>query len=183
MTTTMALDLNDYLPSVADFPRPGVVFRDIGPLLASPQAFAQAIDGLATAAAARTFTRIAGIESRGLIFAAALALRLGKPLVPVRKPGKLPPPTVRAAYALEYGSDALEIQSTALHAGESALIVDDVIATGGTVLATAQLVRQLGGQVAGVAAILEIGFLGGGDRLRAAGLSVRALLTASPAPR
>jgi adenine phosphoribosyltransferase len=176
MTTTMALDLNDYLPSVADFPKPGVAFRDICPLLASPEAFAQSIAGLAAAARGRDVARIAGIESRGLVFASALALHLHLPLVPVRKPGKLPPPVVRAQYALEYGSDSLELQGHAVHPGESVLIVDDVIATGGTLLAAAQLVRQLGGTVAGVAAVLEIGVLGGGERLRAAGLTVHALL-------
>jgi adenine phosphoribosyltransferase len=172
----MTLDLNDYLPSVADFPKPGVVFRDICPLLASPEAYAQCIDGLAAAARASDAARIAGIESRGLVFASALALHMRLPLVPVRKPGKLPPPVVRAQYALEYGSDSLEMQGHAIRAGERVLIVDDVIATGGTLLAATQLVRQLGGTVAGVAAVLEIGFLGGGERLRAGGLTVHALL-------
>ncbi len=172
----MSVNLDDYLPSVADFPRPGVVFRDICPLLADPTAFAQAIDSMAAAVAGWRVDRIAGIESRGLIFAAALALHMHKPLLPVRKPGKLPPPTLRASYALEYGSDALEMQSHAARAGDHLLLVDDVIATGGTLLAAADLVRRLGGTVSGVIALLEIGPLGGREKLVAAGLKVRSLL-------
>jgi adenine phosphoribosyltransferase len=179
MTITMPdslLNLDDFLPSVADFPRPGVVFRDICPLLASPVAFAQSIDSMATAAADWRVTCVAGIESRGLIFAAALALSMGKPLVPVRKPGKLPPPTLRASYALEYGSDALEMQTTALRRGDHVLLVDDVIATGGTLIAATDLVRQLGATVSGVVALLAIGPLGGTERLQQAGVIARALL-------
>lgn len=176
MTTIMNLDLDEFLPSVADFPKAGVVFRDICPLLANPTAFAQAIDGMAAAVAGWRIEGIAGIESRGLIFGAALALRMRLPLLPVRKPGKLPPPTQRAGYALEYGSDALEMQTRAVRAGEQLLLVDDVIATGGTLLAAAELVRTLGGTVSGIVALLEIGPLGGRERLVAAGLDVRALL-------
>jgi adenine phosphoribosyltransferase len=172
----MSVNLDDYLPSVADFPRPGVVFRDICPLLADPTAFAQAIDAMAAAVADWRVDRIAGIESRGLIFAAALALHMRKPLVPLRKPGKLPPPTLRASYALEYGSDSLEMQRHAARAGDHVLLVDDVIATGGTLLAAAELVRGLGGAVSGIIALLEIGPLHGRERLAAAGLNVRSLL-------
>jgi adenine phosphoribosyltransferase len=119
---------------------------------------------------------IAGIESRGLIFASALALQLRKPLLPVRKPGKLPPPVAQARYQLEYGSDALEMQRHAVRPGDHVLLVDDVIATGGTLLAAASLIGQLGGNVCGVIALLEIAPLGGGERLRAASLPVRTLL-------
>lgn len=176
MTTIMPIQLDDFLPSVADFPRPGVVFRDICPLLADPAAFAQAIESMAAAASDWRVDRIAGIESRGLIFAAALALRMSRPLVPVRKPGKLPPPTVRAGYTLEYGSDSLEMQRGALHAGEQVLLVDDVIATGGTLLAATGLVRQLDATVCGVVALLAIGPLGGSERLEQAGVTARSLL-------
>jgi adenine phosphoribosyltransferase len=176
MTTIMSIDLDDYLPSVADFPRPGVVFRDICPLLADADAFAAAIDSMAATVADWRVDRIAGIESRGLIFGAALALKLHKPLVPVRKPGKLPPPTVRTGYALEYGSDALEMQQSSLRAGEHVLLVDDVIATGGTLLAAAALVRRLGAVVSGVVALLAIGPLGGSEKLQQAGIDARALL-------
>ncbi len=176
MTTIMSIRLDDYLPSVTDFPRPGVVFRDISPLLADPAAFAYAVESMAAATAGWRVDRIAGIESRGLIFGAALALHMARPLVPMRKAGKLPPPTVRASYALEYGSDALEMQRTAIGRGESVLLVDDVIATGGTLLAAADLVRQLGGVVSGVVALLSIDPLGGKERLRSAGIESRALL-------
>lgn len=179
MTTIMSLkpvNLDDYLPSVADFPRPGVVFRDINPLLANPAAFAHSIDAMAAAASDWRVDSIVGIESRGLIFAAALALRMGKPLVPARKPGKLPPPVLRAGYALEYGSDSLEMQHSALRPGEHVLLVDDVIATGGTLLAAAELVGKLGGRVSGCIALLAIGPLNGTERLAAAGLEARSLL-------
>jgi adenine phosphoribosyltransferase len=176
MTTIMKLNLDAYLPSVADFPKPGVRFRDIGPLLADPAAFAQAIDAMVAVAGGWPVQRVAGIESRGLIFGTALALRLGRSLVPVRKPGKLPPPVVRADYALEYGSDGLEVQRSRIQSGDRVLLVDDVIATGGTLLAAADLVHQLGGQACGVVALLDIGSLGGSTRLEAAGIAVRTLL-------
>jgi adenine phosphoribosyltransferase len=176
MAAIMKLDLDALLPSVADFPRPGVRFRDIGPLLADPAAFAQAIDAMASAVGDWRIQCVAGIETRGLIFGAALALRLGKPLVPVRKPGKLPPPVVRVDYALEYGNDSLEMQRARVKSGDSMLLVDDVIATGGTLLAAAELVRQLGGKVGGVVALLDISGLGGSARLAAAHLNVRTLL-------
>jgi len=172
----MTVNLDDYLPSVADFPRPGIVFRDICPLLANPTAFAQSIDGLATAAAGWRVDHIAGIESRGLIFGAALALHMGKPLLPVRKMGKLPPPTLRVSYALEYGNDSLEMQRASLRPGDHVLLVDDVIATGGTMLAAVELVARLGGTVSGVVALLAIGPLGGTGQLLQAGVEARTLL-------
>ena len=172
----MPLDLDAFLPSVADFPKAGVRFRDIGPLLADAAAISQAIDGMAAAAGDWPVQWVAGIESRGLIFGTALALRLGKPLIPVRKPGKLPPPVLRVNYALEYGSDALEIQRARIKPGAQVLLVDDVIATGGTLLAAAELVRQLGAEVCGVVALLDIAALDGSARLTAAGLQVRTLL-------
>jgi adenine phosphoribosyltransferase len=172
----MKRNLDAWLPSVADFPRPGVRFRDIGPLLADAGAFAEAIDAMVAAVADWPVQRVAGIESRGLIFGTALALRLGKPLVPVRKHGKLPPPVVHADYALEYGSDSLEVQRASIAPGDRVLLVDDVIATGGTLLAAAELVRQLGGQLSGIVALLDIGALGGSARLAAAGMRVHTLL-------
>jgi adenine phosphoribosyltransferase len=172
----MTLDLNEFLPSVPDFPKPGIVFRDIAPLLGHPAAFSQAIAQMAALFDTHDFHKIAGIESRGLIFAAAMATRLHKPFLPVRKPGKLPPPVVQARYALEYGSDALEMQCASVKSGDRVLLVDDVIATGGTLAAAAEIVRGLGGQVAGVAALLVIGPLGGVERLAVAGLTARSLL-------
>lgn len=176
MTITMARDLDSYLPSVADFPRPGVVFRDICPLLADPAAFAAAIAGMCGLVRGWSHTHIAGIESRGLIFATAMAQQLALPLLPVRKPGKLPPPIERASYALEYGSDALEMQRGSVHAGDSVLLVDDVIATGGTLLAAAAILRRLGAVPVGAVALLDIGALGGIARLQAGGLRASCLL-------
>ena len=160
-----------------DFPKPGILFRDIGPLLADADAFARALDSMEELTAGWQVDCIAGIESRGLIFAAALATRRHLGLVPVRKPGKLPPQTLRENYALEYGEDGLEIQRQAIAPGSAVLLVDDVIATGGTLLAAARLVNQLGARVSGVVALLSIEALGGDARLVAAGLDVKSVLT------
>jgi len=170
--------LIDHLPVVNDFPRPGVRFRDLSPLLADGPVFAQAVDGLAALARESRCQLLAGVESRGLIFASAVALRLGCGFALLRKPGKLPPPVLREAYALEYGSDALELQPARITPGLRVLLVDDVIATGGTLLAGAQLVRRAGGEVAGAIALLEIAALGGCAKLRAAGLPATTLLSA-----
>jgi adenine phosphoribosyltransferase len=169
-------DLLDYLPAVPDFPKPGIMFRDICPLLANADAFARALDSMEELSTGWQVDCIAGIESRGLIFAAALATRLRKGLVPVRKPGKLPPQTLRENYALEYGQDGLEIQRQSIGPGSAVLLVDDVIATGGTLLAAARLISLLGGRVTGVTALLSIEALGGHARLRAAGLDVKSVL-------
>jgi adenine phosphoribosyltransferase len=170
--------LIDHLPVVKDFPRPGVGFRDISPLLADGAAFAQAVDGLAALARESRCQLLAGVESRGLIFASAVALRLGCGFALLRKPGKLPPPVLRESYALEYGTDALELQPGRISPGLRVLLVDDVVATGGTLLAGAQLVRHAGGEVAGAIALLEIAALGGCAKLRSAGLDATTLLSA-----
>jgi adenine phosphoribosyltransferase len=171
-------ELLDYLPSVPDFPRPGVVFRDIGPLLADAEAFAQALTLMAGCVQDWPFERIVGIESRGLIFGAALAARLRRGLVLVRKPGKLPPQTRRESYDLEYGQDTLEMQQHILPQGSAVLLVDDVIATGGTLLAAARLVEKSGCRVSGVLALLSLEPLGGARALRAAGHRVATALSA-----
>jgi adenine phosphoribosyltransferase len=171
-------ELLDYLPSVPDFPKPGIVFRDICPLLADAQAFARALTLMAEQVQDWPFDQIAGIESRGLIFGAALAARLQRGLVLVRKPGKLPPQTLRESYALEYGNDALEMQQRILPPGSRVLLVDDVIATGGTLLATARLVEKCGGRVSGALALLSLEGLGGAQQLRNAGIRVAAALSA-----
>ena len=171
-------ELLDYLPSVPDFPKAGIVFRDICPLLADAQALARALTLMTALVQDWPFEQVAGIESRGLIFAAALAARLQRGLVLVRKPGKLPPPTLRETYALEYGSDALEMQQRILPPGAQVLLVDDVIATGGTLLATARLVERCGGRVSGVLALLSLESLGGAQQLRSAGFRVAAALSA-----
>ena len=168
--------LEDYLPGVPDFPKPGILFRDIGPLLANAKAFTAAIEGLASLSKSDLFTHILGIESRGFIFASALANHLGKGLVLVRKPNKLPPEVHRESYGLEYGNDALEISTTVLSSVHTVLIVDDVLATGGTILATSKLIQKTGAQVVSAICLLEIAGLPGSERLQSAGISNQCLL-------
>jgi len=151
---------------VPDFPKPGIVFKDITPLLGDPLAFRRAMDLLTVLCGDCGVDKVAAVESRGFIVGGVLAHRLGVGLVPVRKPGKLPARTVRASYELEYGTDALEIHEDALSRGDRVLIVDDVIATGGTARAVADLVERLGGQVSAYAFLVELTFLKGRDRLR-----------------
>lgn len=149
---------------VPDYPKAGVVFKDITPLLADPRSFARVVGALAGPWRSGVDT-VVGIEARGFIVAAPVALALGAGFVPVRKPGKLPGPTYATSYTLEYGEETLEIHRDALRAGERVLVVDDVLATGGTVEATCELVRRCGGQVAGISVLLELGALNGRDRL------------------
>jgi adenine phosphoribosyltransferase len=157
--------LKDHIRDIPDFPHPGVVFKDITPLLGEPRAFAACIDALATAFEGQGIDKVFGVEARGFIVAAPIALRLGAGFVPVRKPGKLPWQVLVEAYALEYGSDCLEVHTDALEVGERALIVDDVLATGGTASATVRLVEALGGQAVGLGCIIELEFLGGRGKL------------------
>jgi adenine phosphoribosyltransferase len=150
---------------VPDFPKAGVVFKDITPLLGRAEHFRTVIDLMAEAARPAHASKVVAIESRGFIVGSALADRLGLGFVPVRKPGKLPYARVSRAYELEYGQDRLEIHEDALRKGERALVVDDVIATGGTARATAELVEQVGARVAGILFLVELTFLNGRDRL------------------
>lgn len=155
---------------VADFPRPGIVFKDITPLLVDGPAFGATIDALVGLAnhlseGAARVDKVVGIEARGFIFAAPLALALGAGFVPVRKAGKLPWQTDAEEYVLEYGADQLEMHQDGVIAGERVLIVDDVLATGGTAAATARLVERAGGIVAGLVFVIELGFLDGRPRL------------------
>ena len=150
---------------VPDFPKKGILFKDITTLLKDPVAFRRALDLMAVMCGDRKVDKVVAVESRGFIVGAALADRLGAGLVPVRKPGKLPSRTRRATYELEYGTDSLEIHEDAVEPGEQALIVDDVIATGGTARAAAQLVEGLGGRVAALAFLVELSFLNGRDKL------------------
>lgn len=161
----MTLNLKDLIHDVPDFPKPGVVFRDVTPLLASGPAFAAAIEQLDHLTRDTECSLIIGIESRGFIFGAALAHLRQCGFVPVRKPKKLPRATVRETYALEYGEDALEMHEDALISGQRALIVDDVLATGGTAEAAGRLVSRSRGEVAGFAFLIEIDFLQGRPRL------------------
>lgn len=156
-----AIDLRSLIRDVPDFPRPGIVFRDIMPLLADAAALHEAVERLAAYAGPRRPDVILGAEARGFILGAALAYRLGCGFVAARKPGKLPWRTVSVEYALEYGSDSLEVQEAALAPGTRVLVHDDVLATGGTARAKVELVERLGGVVVGVAFLVELAFLDG----------------------
>jgi adenine phosphoribosyltransferase len=159
--------LEAHIRDVPDFPDKGIVYKDLTPLLAEVDAFRFVVDALADHGAELPagVDKIVGVEARGFTFAAAAAYRLGAGLVPVRKPGKLPWKTVKETYALEYGTDALEIHKDAVSAGESVYVIDDVLATGGTAAATCRLVETLGGRIAGLAFVVELGFLGGRAKL------------------
>ncbi|MCU0255415.1 MAG: adenine phosphoribosyltransferase [Vicinamibacterales bacterium] len=150
---------------VPDFPKPGILFYDITTLLKDAAGFRDAIDAFVEQFEGEGIEVIAGVESRGFIFGAALADRLGTGFVPVRKKGKLPAETVAASYQLEYGTDSLELHADAIHQGQRVLVVDDLLATGGTARATADLVRRLGGQVHALAFLVELTFLGGRAKL------------------
>lgn len=152
---------------VPDFPKKGIVFKDITPVLGDPEAFRQAIDALVERYHGRGIQKVVAIESRGFLFGGPLAYRLGAGLCIVRKPGKLPYKTVRETYALEYGTDALEMHIDGVAPGEKVLVVDDLLATGGTAEAVGKLVRRQGASVAGYAFVIELAFLKGRERLGA----------------
>jgi adenine phosphoribosyltransferase len=166
--------LADHIRAVPDFPRPGILFRDITPLLAEPTVFRTVVDALVDHVGDRLVDKVVAIEARGFIVAAPLAYRLGAGFVPVRKAGKLPRAVEREEYSLEYGSDCLEIHADAIGPGESVLIVDDVLATGGTAAATVALVEKLGASVTGLAFVIELDALEG--RLRLPGRDTHSLL-------
>lgn len=151
---------------VPDFPKPGIIFKDITPLLRDAALFKKTLDVLTARAHGRRFDKVVAIESRGFIFGAALADRMGKGFVPVRKPGKLPSATHAATYDLEYGSSVVEMHKDAIAAGERVLLLDDVIATGGTAQAAAELVGKAGGAVDAFLFLIELSFLSGRERLR-----------------
>jgi len=159
------MDFSAYIRDVPDFPSPGILFRDITPLLASPEAFGAAVRKMAEPFEARAPGKVLGIEARGFMFGAALARELQLGFVPVRKPGKLPRATERVSYGLEYGSDSLEIHTDALSRGEKVLIADDVLATGGTAAAAAELVDRLGAEVVGISFFIELQMLKGRAKL------------------
>jgi adenine phosphoribosyltransferase len=169
-------DLKELIRTVPDFPKPGILFRDITTLIGDGPGLAAAVAMLARQAKAAGAEAIAGIEARGFIFGAGVAAQLELGLVPVRKPGKLPVPVLALDYALEYGTDTLEIDPTAISAGQRVVLIDDLIATGGTALAAAQLLRQAGAQVDHALFVIDLPDLGGAERLRRAGLKVAALL-------
>jgi adenine phosphoribosyltransferase len=159
------LDLTTYIRDIPDFPEPGVVFKDITPLLGHAAALESCVDRLADLAAGRPIDKVIGVEARGFILAAPVACRLGAGFVPVRKPGKLPWEVEHQEYALEYGTDRLEVHRDAVAPGERVLVVDDVMATGGTAAATARLVERLGGELVGFTFLIELAFLGGRSAL------------------
>jgi adenine phosphoribosyltransferase len=167
-------DLKQFIREVPDFPKPGILFYDITTLLQDPLALRMAVDRFVWLFSRRRIDKVVGIESRGFMFGPIVAYNLNAGFVPVRKPGKLPAAKVRESYDLEYGSDALEMHADAIRPGENALIVDDLIATGGTADATRRLVEKVGGTVAGFGFIVELTFLPGRARLK--GHDVKALI-------
>jgi len=168
-------ELRDCVRDIADFPKPGVTFKDITPLLSNTDAFRSTIDLISGHFDGQRVDRVLGVEARGFIIAAPVAYKFGAAFIPVRKAGKLPWEIERVEYELEYGSDLLEIHRDAIAAGDRVVIVDDVLATGGTAAATVRLVEKLGGVVAGLAFVIDLAFLNGREKL--AGYDVLSLIT------
>jgi adenine phosphoribosyltransferase len=168
------IDLEKFIRDVPDFPKKGIIFKDITPLLADAAALAEAVRRLAGPFRRRSIATVAAIESRGFILGGAVARLLRAGFVPLRKPGKLPYKTIRKDYDLEYGADAVEIHADAVRPGDRVLMVDDLLATGGTMAAACELVKGLGGQIVGVTFLIELCFLKGRERL--AGYNVRSLI-------
>lgn len=169
-------DLRALIRTIPDFPKPGIQFRDITTLLLDAQGFAASVDRLAEPYSGERPDLIAGIDARGFVFAAALALKLGTGLLLIRKDGKLPGETIAEEYALEYGTDRLAMHVDACAPGARVLLVDDLLATGGTALAAAKLIRKTGAELIGAAFVIELPDLGGADRLRSAGVNVQTLV-------
>lgn len=162
----MTLDLKQFIRNIPDFPKAGIQFKDITPLLQDPEALQTALHSLSNAVKDLDFDIIAGIESRGFLFGVSLACLTKKGFVPIRKPGKLPYHTHRHSYELEYGSDALEIHQDAIEKGQKVLVVDDLLATGGTMAASIELIKKCGGHVSGCAFVVELAFLNGKNMLQ-----------------
>ena len=173
-TKEVSMDLNELLRDVPDFPKPGIVFKDITPILADGQAFREAVDRTVEGLTYDSVDAVVGVEARGFIFAAAASYKLGCGLLIVRKPGKLPAATVSESYALEYGTDTLEIHKDAVRPGMRLVLIDDLLATGGTLAGTARLVEGLGGKVVGIRFLIELTFLAGRDKLK--GYDVRSII-------
>jgi adenine phosphoribosyltransferase len=170
------MNLRDAIRTIPDYPKPGIMFRDISTLLGSPRAFRQAVDEMVQPFAGARIPKVAGIEARGFILGGAVAHQLSAGFVPIRKKGKLPHRTVQVAYALEYGEDIIEMHVDAVVKGEPVLLVDDLIATGGTAAAAVKLLRQVGAEIAGACFVVDLPELGGADRLRAMGVEVSTLV-------
>ena len=159
------MDLDAHIRDIPDFPKPGIVFKDITPLLGNAEALAESISALSKPYAGKQIDAIVGIESRGFIFGAAVAHKLNVGFIPIRKPGKLPADTLSVSYALEYGEDTVEIHRDALTSGQSVVLMDDVLATGGTMAAACELVEKTGAEIAGLAFLVELAFLDGRSKL------------------
>ncbi len=169
------MDLKDWIRDVPDYPQPGILFRDLTPLLANTEAFKFTVDSISEAYGGKKIDAVAAIDARGFLFGGPVALNLGAALVPLRKPGKLPPETVGVDYDLEYGSARLEARSDAFEQGMNVLVVDDLLATGGTAAAAGKLIEQLGAKVEAFAFVVELSFLNG--RAALGGRPVSALIT------
>ncbi|SHE97552.1 adenine phosphoribosyltransferase [Marinitoga hydrogenitolerans DSM 16785] len=159
------MNFKDYIRDIPDFPKPGIIFKDITPLLATPKVFKEVIDTMADKVKDSDFDTIIVPEARGFLFGSALAYKLGKKLVPVRKPGKLPYDIVEVSYSLEYGETRIQMHKDALSKGEKVLIVDDVLATGGTIKAIETLVKKLDAEVSGILCLIELSFLNPREKL------------------
>lgn len=162
---TNGINLQEHIRSIPDWPKKGILFRDITPLLANPAAFAAAVDALCDGFTDTAVEYVAAVEARGFIFGAAVAKKLGVGFVPIRKKGKLPFKTESITYDLEYGTDTLEVHSDAVRPNAKVLMVDDLLATGGTMAAACKLIEKIGGQVAGIAFLIELGELAGREKL------------------
>jgi adenine phosphoribosyltransferase len=160
------MDLKKHIRHIQDFPKPGILFYDITTLLGDAKVFSGALDMLSEPFVGKGIDSVIGIESRGFIFGSAVADRIGSGFIPIRKPGKLPAESIKETYELEYGQDSLEIHKDAVVSGQKVLILDDVLATGGTALAAVNLVNKLGGDLHGVAFLIELLFLGGRKKLQ-----------------
>jgi adenine phosphoribosyltransferase len=177
MDQRLITDLKATIRTIPGYPKPGIQFRDITTLLGDPRAFQQAIDALARPFAGGRIDKVAGIEARGFILGGAVAHQLAAGFVPIRKKGKLPHATVRIAYSLEYGVDEMEMHADAIGQEERVLLIDDLIATGGTAVAATNLLRQIGAEVVAACFVIDLPELGGGDKLRALGVDVRTLVS------
>jgi len=170
-------DLKASVRTIPDYPKPGIMFRDITTLLGNARAFRRAVDELVQPWAGSKIDKVAGIEARGFILGGAVAHQLAAGFVPIRKKGKLPHETVRIAYSLEYGVDEMEMHADAIGQEERVLLIDDLIATGGTAVAASHLLRQIGADVVAACFVIDLPELGGADKLRAVGIDVRALVS------